>query len=233
MNLLIEYFKSPDYQRHSEYLTCIHENLENELIDKIYIFISDDSKLNFSSNKIKVIKGTVRPTYRDLFEFCNTNLKDEICIISNGDIIFDDSLSILNENNLDNIFVALTRWEVFCENNEWCIAPFNNSSSQDSWIFRSPIKTTEDMNFNLGKPGCDNKIAKIMADLEYEVRNPGLQIITSHYHISGHRTYDNSQRIPGPYLCIEPNSDINQKSMHIPIDGFDDEGRAYIINQNK
>lgn len=232
MNLLIEYFKSPDYQRHSEYLTCIHENLENEFIDKIYIFISDDSNLNFTSKKIKVVKRKVRPTYKDLFEFCNTNLKDEICIISNGDIIFDDSLSILNETNLDNIFVALTRWEVFCENNEWCIAPFNNSSSQDSWIFKSPIKTTDEMEFNLGKPGCDNKIAKLMADLEYEVRNPGLQIITSHYHISGHRTYDNSQRIPGPYLCIEPNSDITQKSTYIPIDGFDEEGRAYIINRN-
>ena len=88
MNLLIEYFKSPDYQRHSEYLTCIHENLENEHIEKIYVFISDDSKLNFNSDKIEIIKGEKRPTYNDLFEFCNTNLKDQICIISNADIEF-------------------------------------------------------------------------------------------------------------------------------------------------
>lgn len=231
MNLLIEYFRSPDYQRHSEYLTCIHENLENDLIDKIYIFISDDSKLNFKSSKIKVIKSKERPTYKDFFEFCNTNLKDEICVVSNADIIFDETLSVVKDADMTNIFVALTRWEVFCENREWCIAPYDNSSSQDSWIFKSPIEVSDDMDFHLGKPGCDNKIAKLMADKNYEVRNPGKQIITSHFHISGFRNYDNSDRIPGPYLCLSPNSDINEKTEYIEIDGFDEFGRAYRIEK--
>lgn len=59
MNLLIEYFRSDDYQRHSEYITCIHENLENEHIEKIYVFISDDSKLNFKSDKIEIIQKKI------------------------------------------------------------------------------------------------------------------------------------------------------------------------------
>lgn len=228
MNLIIEYFKSSDYQRHSEYLTCIHENLENEFIDKIYVFISDDSKLNFTSKKIKVIKRDTRPTYKDLFEFCNENLKNQICIVSNADIILDDSISVLNQTDLTNIFVALTRWEVFNENNEWCIAPFNNSSSQDVWAFMAPIQVTDDMDFLLGKPGCDNKIAKLMSK-KYEVRNPGLQIVTCHFHMSGYRTYEHKDRIPGPYLCLVPNEDINKKTEYIEIDGFDEQGRAYIF----
>ena len=94
MNLLIEYFRSDDYQRHSEYLTCIHENLENEYIKKVYIFISDDSKLNFKSDKIEIIQREERPAYKDLFGFCNENLKNEICIISNADIILDDVVPV-------------------------------------------------------------------------------------------------------------------------------------------
>lgn len=232
MNLLIEYFRSDDYQRHSEYLTCIHENLENQYIKRIYVFISDDSKLNFKSDKIEIIQREERPTYKDLFEFCNTNLKNEICIISNADIILDDTLSYVKDANLDNVFVALTRWEVFCENREWCIAPFNNSSSQDVWMFKAPITTNDEMKFTLGKPGCDNKIAKIMADIDYEVRNPANQIVASHFHLSGHRTYDwKDDRVPGPYLCLVPNDDINQKTEYIEIDGFDAQGRAYRIEK--
>lgn len=231
MNLLIEYFRSSDYQRHSEYLTCIHENLENEFIEKIYVFISDDVNLNFKSEKIEIIRRDERPTYKDLFEFCNDNLKDQICIIANADIILDETLSVLNETNLDNIFVALTRWEVFCENGEWCIAPFNNSSSQDVWAFKSPIKTNDDMSFRLGKPGCDNKIAKLMSEQGYILKNPGNQIICAHYHVSGHRNYSNSDRIPGPYTCLVPNDDINKETELIEIDGFDGYGRAYVVNK--
>lgn len=230
MNLIIEYFKSPDYQRHSEYLTCIHENLENEFIDQIYVFISDDSKLNFTSKKIKIVKRDTRPTYKDLFEFCNEELKDQICIIANADIILDETLSVLKETDLSNIFVALTRWEVFCQDNEWCIAPFNNSSSQDVWAFKSPVEVTDEMDFYLGKPGCDNKIAKLMSE-KYEVRNPGLQIVTCHFHMSGHRTYSHSDRIPGPYLCLVPNDDISKQTEYIEIDGFNEAGQAYIIQR--
>lgn len=231
MNLLIEYFRSPDYQRHSEYLTCIHENIENEHIEKIYIFISDDSKLNFESDKIEIIQRESRPTYKDLFEFCNEKLKNQICIISNSDIILDDTISIVKNTDLNKVFLALTRWEVFCQNGEWCIAPFDNSSSQDVWIFQSPVTTTNEMEFLLGKPGCDNKIAKLMSDQEYKLKNPGKQIICAHYHISGLRTYDNDDRIPGPYLCLVPNNNIESDTEYIEIDGFDQFGRAYRIEK--
>jgi hypothetical protein len=231
MNLIIEYFKSDDYQRHSEYLTCIHENLENEHIEKIYVFISDDSKLNFKSDKLEIVQIDKRPTYKDLFEFCNENLKDQICIISNADIIFDDTILNLKKVNLLEVFIALTRWEVFCENGEWCIAPFNNSSSQDVWAFQTPIKVTDEMDFHLGKPRCDNKIAKLISE-HYEIRNPGLQIITSHFHMSGYRTYSGNEGMPGPYLCLSPNDDINKKTEYIEIDGFDEHGRAYRIEKS-
>ena len=64
---------------------------------------------------------------------------NQICIISNADIILDDTISVVKGADLDKVFLALTRGEVFCENGEWCIAPFDNASSQDVWIFKSPI----------------------------------------------------------------------------------------------
>ena len=104
MNLLIEYFRSDNYVRHSEYLTCLHDNLDNDLIDKIYVFISDDSELNFESKRIEIVKREERPTYKDMFDFCNENLKDQICIVSNADILFDETLSVLKDFNFDKIF---------------------------------------------------------------------------------------------------------------------------------
>jgi hypothetical protein len=88
------------------------------------------------------------------------------------------------------------------------------------------------MNFHLGKPGCDNKIAKLMSET-YDIRNPGLQIVSCHFHMSGYRTYNNNDRIPGPYLCLAPNNDITQKTQYIEIDGFNEKGQAYVIQKRE
>ena len=56
MNLIIEYFKSSNQNRDVEYKSCINENIKNNLIDKIYVFISDESILDLVSDKIQIIK---------------------------------------------------------------------------------------------------------------------------------------------------------------------------------
>jgi hypothetical protein len=94
VNLIIEYFKSPNSQRDFEYKYCISENIKNSKIKKIWVFISDDSVLDIESDKIHIIKIIHRPTYNFLIDWSNQNLKDEICIISNGDIFYNDTLSI-------------------------------------------------------------------------------------------------------------------------------------------
>lgn len=241
MNLLIEYFKSSNPHRDQEYLFCINQNIFNDLITKIYVFISDDSIFDLKSDKIEIVKLDNRPTFLDLFKFSNENLNDQICIISNTDIFFDKTLEHLKDFNFENIFLSLTRWDIFYNNNEWSMKFYDNPwrdfylpdgtksieesittghLSQDAWIFKTQVKLDERSNFLMGKPGCDNRISQIMNENEYDVRNPSKQIIIKHLHQTNYRTYNNKDLILGPYLLIRPNDDLNKSCKKKVIPNF-------------
>jgi len=231
VNLLIEYFTSSNPNRDFEYKACIKENLNCEAIDKIVIFISDEtSKLDIVSEKLEIVKLGQRPTFKFLFEWANQNYPEQICIIGNTDIIFDNSLLNLENYNFDKSFLALTRWDLFTENKQWHMRFFNGPYrdngwtmgmlSQDSWIFKTPIKIDDRSNFLMGKPGCDNRIVQLYHELGYRVKNPSQQIITKHLHTSNYRTYNHTDMVFGPYLLVAPTDDINKESWKKTIQHF-------------
>lgn len=221
MKLLIEYFKSQNQQRDLEYLTSITENINCIQIDRIYVFISDDSILSINSPKIEIVKLDKRPSFKFLFEWANENLPNEKCIISNTDIFFDDTLKHFSDFNLTNQFIALTRWDLVPYNGGLGIQFYNHpwrgdittgQLSQDSWIFETPIKIDERCDFLMGKPGCDNRIVQIMHENGYEVKNPSSKIITKHIHLTNHRTYNHTDMVMGPYLLISPTDCLTSPS---------------------
>ena len=229
MNLIIEYFQSRNPIRNGEYLYCLHQNIGVDEIDSIHIFVEEGSDLNFDSPKIKKIVVKERPTYKDLFEYCNKHMKNEICIVANADIIFDDTLRFFESLDMTKQFYALSRWEISTNDGKnWEIEPFENAASQDVWIFKTPVLTSDQMNYTMGKPGCDNKIPYHMRELGYTCRNPGKKVVTIHFHVSNFRTYNvKDDRVPGPYLLIAPVDNFSGDPVHIDIDGFDEHGRPY------
>lgn len=231
MNLIIEYFNSTNHMRNGEYLYCLHENLGNEYIETVHVFMEEDCELNFDSPKIKRVIVKKRPTYQDLFNYCNENLNDQVCIVANADIIFDDTLRYFRGINMDKTFYALSRWEISTgDGKNWEIEPFDNAASQDTWIFKTPIPVSSKMNYTMGKPGCDNKVVYHMRELGYICRNPGKKVITIHFHPTNWKTYHPSEdRIPGPYLLISPCDNFTGEPHYIDIDGFDEYGRPYIV----
>ncbi len=191
--------------------------------------MEEGSDLNFDSEKIVKISTNKRPTYKELFEYCNTHMKNEICIVANSDIIFDETLRYFGSLDMTKEFYALSRWEISStDGKNWNIEPYDNAASQDVWIFKTPVLTTDDMNYTMGVPGCDNKITYHMRELGYVCRNPGKKVITIHFHISQFRTYDwKADRVPGPYLLVAPVDNFSGEPVHIDIDGFDEKGRPY------
>lgn len=113
-------------------------------------------------------------------------------------------------------FICLQRYEL---NSNQSIIPFERAyrgaptgCAQDSWIFYSnecPLPIIE-TNINLGIPGCDNRIAYIVAKLQrYYTFNPPSKIISYHNHRSQMREYKKGnklivKKIPGPYLFLPP-----------------------------
>ena len=64
--------------------------------------------------------------------------------------------------------------------------------SQDTWIWKSPLKVNIKSNIVLGIPGCDNKINYFVKKSGYHVTNPCRLIKTYHKHENDlHRTYTN------------------------------------------
>ena len=229
MNLIIEYFQSRNHIRNGEYLYCLHQNIGVDEIDSIHIFVEEGSDLNFDSPKIKKIVVKERPTYKDLFEYCNKHMKNEICIVANADIIFDDTLRFFESLDMTKQFYALSRWEISTNDGKnWEIEPYENAASQDVWVFKTPVLTSDEMNYTMGKPGCDNKIPYHMRELGYTCRNPGKKVVTIHFHVSNFRTYNiKDDRVPGPYLLIAPVDNFSGDPVHIDIDGFDEHGKPY------
>ena len=179
-------------------------NSNNDLIKKIYLLNDQIYDLNFIKNidKIKQIvvedDSKKRLKYKCAIEFINKNLAGELCVMANSDIYFDDSLKHLNGYNMTNKLLALSRYDNGIL--------FNNVYSQDSWFFKSPLNVNlNKVDFCFGIPGCDNSFAHITHSAGYKISNPSLTIKTHHLHKSNYRTYSR-EKVPGPYIGIEPHN---------------------------
>lgn len=202
MVLLMEYFQSDNAGRLGEHLTCLEENILNNIISKIVLFISDDSVCLINSKKIEIKYLNNRPTYDDIFKICNKEYSNEICIVSNADIMFDDSLRYINNVNINNRFIALNRWDL---NEDGSLIRFRHDigDSQDCWIFKSPVNI-KNADFTMGKLGCDSRIAYLAFEVGMDVINPSEQIITKHLHNTKSRTVsaDQKQSVFGMHLIV-------------------------------
>ena len=224
MNLITTYYKSSNEKRNDEINKCLIKNFENKFIKKIYLLNNEKFNLNFINNhKNKIIQVVIsndinyKLKYNDAIHFINGYLKNEICILSNSDIYFNETLSLINNDNINNKFFALLRYD---ENEKGDISIFSQyniprDDSQDCWIFKSPLNIDlNKLNFSLGTLGCDSIFAYIVydsntdVDTKTNISNPSYDIISIHVHNTGFRTYDEKTRLHGKY-CMLPACKIN------------------------
>ncbi len=228
LNLLIEFFDAHDSRRNAEFLWALHENLTNKVIDQIHVFQIVPARLQFSSPKLNILSLSERATFADLFGYCNEQLDGQICLIANSDIVFNGSLQIVHQLDLDKRLVALSRWEMEFHGSSFQYRLFDNAASQDTWIFQSPVSFFKELSFYPGTPGCDNRIARIFNDNGYRVNNPAKRIVTSHFHFIRNTLVPAANRVPGPYLLVPTTDDLSGGPANIEIDGFDERGHPVI-----
>jgi hypothetical protein len=195
-NIITSYYISDSSERQMELDTCLLKNINNSQIDKIILFTNEIPK--FHSEKIVCVFGNDRPTYKEYFNYINSNYPNDYNIVCNSDIYFEDLSYLVNLK--ENTVYALTRYNVDESGN---VVFWNMKDSQDVWIFYGKIKEVEDCDFCLGFAGCDNAIAERMRRSGISVLNPSLQLKTYHLHNTNYRTYDPSKTIPVPYFFPE------------------------------
>jgi hypothetical protein len=211
MILITSYYKAGDIERQKELDECLKKNVENEYINKIYLLNDKNYDLDFIENKNKIKQFSVikdnKLNFKDAIEFINTYCYKDIVILSNSDIYFDNTLTHIEENKLDNKVYALLRYNEDENGNKDIFRHFDEPrpDSQDAWIFKSPLNIDLNMiNFSFGTLGCDNIFASIINNFGYQLENPAYTIIIHHLHNIEERNYTCDDRIHGKYCLIYP-----------------------------
>jgi len=146
-------------------------------------------------------------TYQFILDFINKEdyFRNSYNIISNSDIYFDKTLSLLKTIDFESkkTCLALSRHEV---DKEIIIKePLKNFSkdSQDAWIFKghAKIKDLKILNFKFGVPGCDNKFAYVLSNNNYKILNICHDVKIYHYHLQ--RPEKKKEVVLGPYKLVE------------------------------
>src|SRR3990170_7825794 len=195
--------KNPD--RVAEYLTCLEHNLNHELIDTIHVIYdtSADNQNNRLLNSLKSKKVTIsyidsRPTYGYCFELANMLYPNSKIILSNADIYFNETLNLLRDYDLTGTFLALTRWNITKNGTleifkQYPLGKFDqdwSESSQDVWIFKTPLHIPKAHQIQLGLMNCDSRIAYEAHKSGLRVINPCLTIQCCHLHLTNIRNYN-------------------------------------------
>ncbi|CAM9740156.1 unnamed protein product, partial [Scytosiphon promiscuus] len=149
-----------------------------------------------------------RLTFRDALRYSNQVLNGQVVLLSNSDVTFDESLARLGDpSTLDmtNKVFALVAWQ---SKLGWASSTKGQSTqqdsdmikrvvvkealfapridSQDTWIFRSPLPpmVVNAADFEMGRPRCDGRLAKILVDAGFSVTSPSMSLVAHHVHAS-------------------------------------------------
>ena len=199
MILITSYYKTHNKERNEEIDFVLEKNVNSGIFERIVCVCDSIHRPKIKSQILEIFSIENRPTYDDFFSIGN-RYHGKIIVLSNTDIFYDDSLCESKNLLKEARILALTRYEYDMKNKTSTMEM--GCDSQDSWIYKSPIDISGiDTSFNLGIPGCDNRIAHELS-LKYRVINPSLTIKTHHVHESDYRTYDVNKRLEGPYLQI-------------------------------
>lgn len=208
ITLYTSYYKDKSPVRQAELDYCLQKNIDNPLIDQIVLMCGDELPPHLHRPNRVYLTANNRPTYQDFFNIINNSLTSnlDISMVANSDIYFDETLSELPGQMAGNKCIALSRWDIKPEG----AVLHNEKFSQDVWIFQGKVKPVKYATFNLGVPGCDNRIAWELWRAGYILKNPASRIKAYHYHPSDLHTYhdENGENIkylyvPKPYLFVE------------------------------
>ena len=225
-----QFYIPKDQNRRKEINQCLNNNVKNKFINKIILLNEREytkEEMDLNDDEIKKIQQIViskRLKYSIFFEIAK-NFQG-YTLLSNSDIFFDESI--------ENIFKTSLYYKRSCftqnriEHNKKLFGP--RSDSQDAWLFHSKHLTfnSKNMDFELGMPGCYNKITFLLAINRYKLFNEPFRIKVNHLHTSNVRGYSGKDIISPPYLMIHP----YMKTKNIDTENFTNiEVKKYILDK--
>jgi len=209
---ITQYYTPDKSRRAREIRKCLDENLACPAIDKIVLLNERDYSNELpKSEKLQQEVVVNRLTYSMVVEWIVKNVPDDvICVFGNADIYLDaDSWRDVWSVNLENIFLALLRWDVQ-EGNAPSKLFGPRNDSQDTWgVLSNSVKNREwdykALDIPFGKAGCDNAITVEMLRKKFLIVNPALSLKTHHLQLTNYRTYDPTNIVDKAcYMYVDP-----------------------------
>ena len=250
--LITQFYISTNASRQKEIIDTLIYNLNNPFINVIYLITEKSYSLdklglpeNINTSKIKLVNINARMKYSDAFNIVSQHELKGYIIVANSDIIFDNTIKNLYVSNasLERKVYCLLRFEYTNSDTTKCDIYGNGCNcSQDTWIFHTNYNILPEhiklFNFELGVPGCDNHITYIFSSLGFKLYNEPYFIKTYHNHSSNFRTYNNSNRIYGQYIILNPllyknNKPIINSKIRYDIQEENNDLRLYIEDKIK
>lgn len=205
LRLFINYYESDRQERNSELLRALFTNSQSGLFDEI-VNLSDTPA---PIEGCRMIHFKTEPQYKDFFAaIAKIARPGDVSVIANLDIYFDETILHTLEMP-DGDAYALTRYDIQGGKPVFFNSSSNGADSQDTWIIKGKPKAVKEANFTMGVPGCDNRIAFLLQQAGYNVRNPSLTIKTYHLHQTNYRRQVDGggnrtmEAVKGKYLLIK------------------------------
>jgi hypothetical protein len=216
-----QYYKPKTAARRAEIDACLKNNIANTKIDRLILFFEDESHMSEVEDSPRIIKQFLpdRMNYSIWLKETDKLPVGSVSLLLNSDIYLDDSLDYLNQE-ADNIlkgkmFIALTRY-----NPEGNGLQLNKDPhwTQDVWGVSKGVEPFhkalfQEAAFELGQPGCDNKIAYVMHSYGYTVTNPCHLLRSVHLQDDVAREYDaKSSKLIGLHAFVHPSKTVSEAS---------------------
>lgn len=208
IRLLTTWYSERISERELEYELCLNQNLANPFVDQVCILDEGSGLPNAGCPKLQRKPCDARPRYSHFFAWINELASpDDLSIIANTDIWFDESVRMFEElGGAERTVFAVSRWDVL---KNGLVRLFERGDSQDVWIVRGKVRDVRG-DFPVGVLECDDKIAWEFQQAGYRVVNPALSFRAYHLHLTGYRSYEIAPApdygIRPPYLHVEPDN---------------------------
>ena len=217
ITVFAQYYVPKSTLRRKEIDTCFKKNLDNPLISKLIIYFENDADRRFFPDSPKLEKRSLpdRMTYSFWLKETDKLPVGTLSLLINSDIYLTESISHLLAHRQalaqQKRFIAITRYNPdqsnFTLNKDphWC---------QDTWgvvKVSTPFPSTllQEAAFELGQPGCDNKIAYVMHSYGYSVTNPCHAVKTVHLQADDGRSYDPKiSKLIGLHAFVHPSESV-------------------------
>ncbi len=217
--LVSQFFIHKDRARHAEILHCLKENVRLGAFERIYLInerIYTAAEMQLKECEMERVTQIVyddgaRMTYAHVCRLVAEQGLRGYVVIANSDIFFDKTVAQVRRSCLSvrRSLYALLRFEYNRERRlGYCKLFGPRPDSQDTWIYHTNFAPDDalvgQIDFMLGKPGCDNALVHRFYAAGYMIYNEPYNVKTYHYHTTQIRNYTRADLVPTPYIRVQP-----------------------------